>query len=766
MRKVLCLSVIVLIVAAMVSDAAIPRKVDYQGRLMDKNSKPVDGAKSMVFALYDVAVGGTALYIETQSVTVAKGIFNVTIGSVTPIPDIEAENVWLQVTVEGEVLSSRKQLVTVPFAFAADHADHADVADYATSATAAQTATSANYAVTAGAADTIGGLNLAGLDGRFVNVSGDSMTGALTVNSMLTSSNAMINWDATVNRILLVAPGGVGGIEVGKVEQFVGNADIAAANNLRADGYLYLGSSKYAGSIYMRGTGSSTSTVVIDGAGGDIDIAGDLSCDLITASGSVTGYDLIANHDGRIYRNLYVCPDTGIGGIIVGSVQSSMTNGDIGAANNLVADGIVTSGRSGKNGGVTVRNSSNVTTFNVAGSTGNVSISGTTSSTGAISSSGNVTGNDLIANHDGRIYRNLYVCPDTGIGGVIVGNVLSSMTNGDIGAANNLVADGIVTSGRSGKNGGITVRNSSATTTFSVAGSTGDVTTIGDINFAAGNGADFATNSGSIWQMYGSNASGANKLYISGPSNGEFQIDAYYAIMTLGSSTTDTLRIPATIEDGIIVKDNVGGGADSCAIRAENTHANGIGFTGRVTSTDGCAVLINKGTGDIIKGFSGAAGGSLVFEVRNNGRVVCSELEITGGADLAEPFKAAAAEPGMVMSIDPTLAGELRVSAKPYDRTVAGIVSGANGIKPGMTMKQSDSAADGNLPVALSGRVYCWCDASNGAIQPGDLLTTSSTPGHAMKVTDHARATGATIGKAMTSLESGRGLVLVLVNLQ
>ena len=51
-------------------------------------------------------------------------------------------------------------------------------------------------------------------------------------------------------------------------------------------------------------------------------------------------------------------------------------------------------------------------------------------------------------------------------------------------------------------------------------------------------------------------------------------------------------------------------------------------------------------------------------------------------------------------------------------------------------------------------------------IAPGDLLTTADVPGHAMKVTDFPRAQGAIIGKAMTALESGRGMVLVLVSLQ
>ena len=68
--------------------------------------------------------------------------------------------------------------------------------------------------------------------------------------------------------------------------------------------------------------------------------------------------------------------------------------------------------------------------------------------------------------------------------------------------------------------------------------------------------------------------------------------------------------------------------------------------------------------------------------------------------------------------------------------------------------------------MALSGRVYVLADATSGGIEPGDLLTTSDTPGHAMKVTDHAKAQGAILGKAMSGLSTGKGLVLVLVTLQ
>ena len=64
------------------------------------------------------------------------------------------------------------------------------------------------------------------------------------------------------------------------------------------------------------------------------------------------------------------------------------------------------------------------------------------------------------------------------------------------------------------------------------------------------------------------------------------------------------------------------------------------------------------------------------------------------------------------------------------------------------------------------GKVYCKVDADHAPIKVGDLLTTASTPGHAMKATDALRAFGAVIGKALQPLQSGTGLVAVLVALQ
>ncbi len=164
--------------------------------------------------------------------------------------------------------------------------------------------------------------------------------------------------------------------------------------------------------------------------------------------------------------------------------------------------------------------------------------------------------------------------------------------------------------------------------------------------------------------------------------------------------------------------------------------------------------------------------------IDNDGTTSVEILQILGGSDLAEPFDVAdgkptdggenlTAEPGMVVVIDPARPGGLRLAASAYDTKVAGVISGAGGVNTGMVMGQKGSIADGDHPVALTGRVYVWSDASTVAIEPGDLLTTSETPGHAMKATDGERSHGAVLGKAMTRLEQGqKGLVLVLVSLQ
>jgi len=152
-----------------------------------------------------------------------------------------------------------------------------------------------------------------------------------------------------------------------------------------------------------------------------------------------------------------------------------------------------------------------------------------------------------------------------------------------------------------------------------------------------------------------------------------------------------------------------------------------------------------------------------------NSRIIVDEIELNG-SDFAEKFEVTTNNSkevvaGYVVTIDPDNAGNLKVADQAYDKKVVGIISGANGVNPGMIMGQEGTIANGDHPVALSGRVYVSTTDINGKIQPGDMLTTSTIAGHAMKATKKKQSYGSIIGKAMTSPDEN-GYVLVLVNLQ
>jgi len=154
--------------------------------------------------------------------------------------------------------------------------------------------------------------------------------------------------------------------------------------------------------------------------------------------------------------------------------------------------------------------------------------------------------------------------------------------------------------------------------------------------------------------------------------------------------------------------------------------------------------------------------GNVLIE-RSNGTAV---LELGDGLDYAEGFDVTEAdkpEPGTVLVIDASNPGQLTLSTEAYDTKVVGIVAGANNLGSGVRLGVNDFDCD----VSLAGRVYCNVDATECAIEPGDLLTTSSVPGYAMKAVDREQRAGAVLGKAMQGLEKGqKGQILVFVTIQ
>jgi hypothetical protein len=246
----------------------------------------------------------------------------------------------------------------------------------------------------------------------------------------------------------------------------------------------------------------------------------------------------------------------------------------------------------------------------------------------------------------------------------------------------------------------------------------------------------------------------ADKARIRGNTGGDlggqmdlFRSDGVVAIQLDGEDNS----VSGGAGGGIVVLYNEVG-AERVAIRAQET--------GDVAQ--GAAVHLRNGAGAVTIELDASQGTS------GEGWVITDVIQINGGADIAEPFpftEGEEIEDGSVVVIDEENPGALTLSDQPYDRRVAGIVSGAGGVKPGLTLSQRGVLDDGRN-VALGGRVYVKATVSNGPIKPGDMLTTSGTAGYAMRVSDYGRAQGAVIGKAMSSLDEGTGLVLVLVSLQ
>ncbi len=104
--------------------AAATSTIAYQGRLADADGNPLTDTVNMIFRLYDVPTGGTPLWEEqwtgSNGVRVSDGLFNVMLGSLTPIPQAVItgnNNLFLGITAgTDDEMQPRVQLGSVPFA--------------------------------------------------------------------------------------------------------------------------------------------------------------------------------------------------------------------------------------------------------------------------------------------------------------------------------------------------------------------------------------------------------------------------------------------------------------------------------------------------------------------------------------------------------------------------------------------------------------------------------------------------------------------------
>jgi hypothetical protein len=208
------------------------------------------------------------------------------------------------------------------------------------------------------------------------------------------------------------------------------------------------------------------------------------------------------------------------------------------------------------------------------------------------------------------------------------------------------------------------------------------------------------------------------------------------------------------------------------AVRGSAIAATGpsVAIFGEQFSPEGEAGLfINRNGGNILIGSVSQNPDITVFRVDGSGTVYANGGFQPSGADFAESMAVVGDRSkyfaGDLLVIEPTANRHLTLSQQPYSSLVAGIYS----TKPGMlgsTRRVDETPSKDEVPLAVVGIVPCKVTTENGPIQVGDLLVTSSTPGHAMRGTDRARMLGAVVGKALEPLPQGTGVIQVLVTLQ
>lgn len=215
-----------------------------------------------------------------------------------------------------------------------------------------------------------------------------------------------------------------------------------------------------------------------------------------------------------------------------------------------------------------------------------------------------------------------------------------------------------------------------------------------------------------------------------------------------------------------------GGAADNASLRANNTNAT-EGMAAYLTNNSGFASahIKNSGTGEAL--FLQANGGPFLKAMNNewndvkfllayDGNAYADGAWNGGGADFAEMLPAEEGlEPGDVLVIGSE--GKLERSGEAYQSSVVGVYSTRPGFVGGSGIDQDMT---GKIPLAVIGVVPVKASAENGTIRPGDLVTTASTPGHAMRCKGAEKCFGRTIGKALQGLKDGTGVIKLLVLLQ
>ena len=684
--------------------------IAYQGFLTDAGGNPVTGTMPARLSIWNEDALGTKLWQEEHSIDVYQGYFTVELGRVTTFPRTLFDGTarWIQLEVNGEALQPRKELLSVPFSLHAANASalgEVPAALYYTRSLADDASKNSIDAAKLGGKKAGDYYDRFQLDAGYVpRGSANSISGEMIVDGSI--QRADIGFSLGTGTITAVNPGN--GLMGGGLS---GSVSLALAAEF-ANGQAY--DTRF---VRRDESASVSGSMLRDGSVNSAKIA-DASiqpADLGFAMGTVT----------------QVVAGTGLtGGGSSGPVTLSLnTNYQNGMAYDarFVRKGeesVVTSAmvRDGELTGADIKNNSLTQedlAFNIGDITGVQTLNGITGGglTGDLTLQLESTYRDGSA-FDGRFIQKNQV-------GAITGTMI---LDGTIEARDLAFAAGDITS--------VTGINGVSTTS---SGLSGDVVLKLDEGYA----------SGSAFDGRFPNKNTPNSVTSYMIADGGIQ----------EADLANNLLQPRHFNNSFTLEKAYTGGA---VFKASNTaytgswglEGSGLTIGVRGFSSTGTGVL---GIGSLygvhakLEGTTSPSSYALFVE----GRAVCTN---GGWGDLAENLKGRETlAAGDVVVIDPSASHQLMRCRSAYDTRVAGIISTNPTIVVGTLI------SSGGYPLALSGVVPCKATAANGAIRPGDLLTSSDLEGHAMKAVEIRP--GTIIGKALEGLEAGTGVIQVLATL-
>ena len=727
-QKLLLLFVFFILAPVALTYGAVPTLMSYQGKLVDSSGVPLDGNVAITFTLYTASTGGTTLWTEAYTgvspapyVSVSQGHFSVSLGSLTPIsPDVfSGSTVYLGVKIGADSeMTPRVSLLTTPYAFNSSRLDgfpkesflRADIDNSLTRKIQLSVSKNADWATS------IEQLNSSGY-GMSLKAPG---FGTSLIFKVATNN---------VNNIIQIQKNGKIGIGVTTAyETLEVKGTVKATKFLDQDGNQI----KSVDQVWSRPAPDGDIYFLNANVGINnqypsyqLDVSGNtrIKSKVLIGNGSMSSDMLTVI--GNVNATSFVGSGTSLTGILTNLGGDSVSGSTVRYLNQrgLWSTVNVTSGLT--SGKVTYFNGTNFADSVMHQSGASIGIGKTNPST-ALDVNGTITATTFV--------------------GSLAGSYLT----------------GVVDIARMGGDGtsGSTTKYLNQKGLWSTVNATSGLTT-GKVTYF--NGTNFAD---SVLHQSGSSigigkTNPATALDVNGTITGTAITATTLAGSLAGSYLTGTVDIARLGGNGATGSDirflNQKGTWVTASVTAGLTSGNITFYTGTGLSN---SRIIQWG-GKIGIGISNPSA-----ELHVSGNIKTKTIDILGGADVAEAFDVSGEKPvpGMVMVIDEKKPGYLKISTKPNDKKVAGIVSGANGLNPGVILNKNETLNGTKYPIALAGRVWVMATDDGGKIWPGDLLTTSSKPGTAMKVTNRQKAQGGVIGKAMSEVRNGT--VLVLVNLQ